>query len=79
MGKIMLNDVDYSGGGSGGSTVTVTPLLDTGVQIATLTVDDTSYALYAPVGGGSSNISRMTILNTTGSSSTMTATGEVTS
>lgn len=79
MGKIMLNNIDYSGSGSSGSTVTVTPLLDRGVQIASIDVDGQSFELYAPTGGGGSDIQQMSILNKAISNSTVSATGEVTS
>ncbi len=79
MGKIMLNNIDYSGSGSSGSTVTVTPLLDRGVQIASITVDGDSFELYAPAGGGGSDIRQMSILNRAVSTSVVTASGEVTS
>ena len=42
--------------GGGGSTVTVTPLLSTGTQIATIGVDGTDYDLYAPNGGGTGDV-----------------------
>ena len=41
---------------TGGSTVTVTPLLSTGTKIATIDVDQNSYDLYAPNGGGTGNV-----------------------
>lgn len=40
-----------SGGGSGGSDIVVTPILQSGVPIAGITVDQNSYTLYAPNGG----------------------------
>ena len=39
--------------GEGGSTVTVTPILQSGIEIMTITVDNTTYVIYAPEGGGS--------------------------
>lgn len=41
-----------SQGGSGGSTVTITPTLSTGTKIADFEIDGESGALYAPQGGG---------------------------
>lgn len=38
-----------------GSTVSVSPDLDTGTKIATITVNGTDYDLYAPAGGGGEN------------------------
>lgn len=45
-----------SGGGGGGSTVVVTPILESGVPIATISVDGTDTTLYAPQGGGTEGI-----------------------
>lgn len=42
-------------GGGGGSSITVTPILTSGVPIATITVEGTTYTLYAP---GEQNIIR---------------------
>lgn len=53
MGKLMLNDISYSGGGGGGgSNVSITPTLSTGTKIADFEIDGVSGALYAPSGGG---------------------------
>jgi hypothetical protein len=41
-------------GGSGGSTVTITPTLSTGTKIADYSIDGASGSLYAPNGGASS-------------------------
>lgn len=35
-------------GGGGGSNVTITPTLESGTEVATITVDDEEYTLYAP-------------------------------
>ena len=40
----------------GGSTVSITPILVTGTQIATFSIDGQSGVLYAPAGGGSSTV-----------------------
>lgn len=40
------------GGGGGGSTVEVVPILESGTKIATISVDDDDYDLYAPAGSG---------------------------
>lgn len=45
---------DEMGGGSGGSTVTITPTLSTGTKIADFEIDGESGELYAPTGGGGS-------------------------
>lgn len=74
MGQIILNGVRYTS-----TDVSVTPLLDTGVQIATISVGSDTFDLYAPAGGGGSDIRQMSIINRTSSTSTVTATGEVTS
>ena len=42
-----------TGSGGGGSTVEVTPVLESGTKIATVTIDGTGTDLYAPEGGGS--------------------------
>lgn len=42
-----------SGGGSGGSTVTVTPIVESGTKLATITVNGSGYDIYAPSSGGS--------------------------
>lgn len=42
----------WKGGGSGGSTVTITPTLTEGEKIADYTIDDTSGELFAPSGSG---------------------------
>ena len=42
-----------SGGGTGGSVVTISNLLSSGTRIATITIDGTSYDVLAPSGGGS--------------------------
>lgn len=53
MGKLMLNDISYSGGGGGGgSNVSITPTLSTGTKIADFEIDGVSDSLYAPSGGG---------------------------
>lgn len=44
--------IDEIAQGSGGSTVTVTQIQDTGTRIATITVDSVDTDLYAPNGGG---------------------------
>lgn len=41
-----------SGGGSGGSDVTITPTLQSGTKIADYTIDETSGSLYAPTPEG---------------------------
>lgn len=55
MGKLMLNDISYSGGG-GGSNVSITPTLSTGTKIADFEIDGVSDSLYAPSGGGGSSV-----------------------
>lgn len=45
-------------GGGGGSSVTVTPIVTTGTNIADITVDGTTSHLYAPSGGGGGGIGR---------------------
>ena len=53
MGKLMLNDISYSGGGGGGgSNVSITPTLSTGTKIADFEIDGVLDSLYAPSGGG---------------------------
>lgn len=42
-----------SGGGGGGSTVSITPTLQSGTKIADFEIDDVPGELYAPSGGGS--------------------------
>ena len=44
------------GGGGGGSTVSITPTLQSGTKIADYTIDGNAGELYAPSGGGSANI-----------------------
>ena len=46
-----------SGGGTGGSVVTISNLLSSGTRIATITIDGTSYDVLAPSGGGGSTVS----------------------
>ena len=48
MGKLMLNDISYSGGG-GGSDVDITPTIQSGTKIADFEVDGVSGELYAPM------------------------------
>ena len=48
MGKLMLNDISYSGGG-GGSDVDITPTIQSGTKIADFEVDGVSGELYAPL------------------------------
>lgn len=55
MGKLMLNDINYSGGG-GGSNVSITPTLSTGTKIADFEIDGVSDSLYAPSGSGGSSV-----------------------
>lgn len=56
--KIKIDNTVYSvpNGGSGGSTVSVTPILTEGTKIATIGVDQYSYDLYAPTQGGSGEV-----------------------
>ena len=77
MGKIYLNDINYSGGGGGGSTVRVSPLLHTGVLIATITVNGVIYPIYAPQGSGDWDMRQMTIVEGIRTTNTNEATGEV--
>lgn len=42
--------------GEGGSTVVVTPILQSGVKIAEISVDDDDFGLYAPQGGGGGSL-----------------------
>lgn len=49
MGKLMLNDISYSGGGGGGSDVDITPTIQSGTKIADFEVDGVSGELYAPM------------------------------
>lgn len=42
--------------GEGGSTVVVDPILESGVKIAEITVDDEEFDLYAPAGGGGGSL-----------------------
>lgn len=41
-----------NGTGGGGSAITITPIVTSGVKIATITIDGVDYDLYAPQGGG---------------------------
>lgn len=49
MGKLMLNDIDYSGGGGGGSDVSINPILQSGTKIADFEINEVSGELYAPM------------------------------
>ena len=49
MGKLMLNDISYSGGGGGGSDVDITPTIQSGTKIADFEVGGVSGELYAPM------------------------------
>lgn len=77
MGKIYLNDINYSGGGGGGSTVRVSPLLNTGIPIANITVNGVVYTLYAPPGSTDWDLRPMTIRNGIRTTNINEATGEV--
>lgn len=61
MPVIFHKDVMYGGGngGGGGSSVVVTPILESGVPIATISVDGADTTLYAPQGGGSGVVERL--------------------
>lgn len=48
MGQLLLNKINYSGVGAEGSSVQVTPILLDGVEIATITVGQDDYSIYAP-------------------------------
>ena len=52
-----LNDVIENG--SGGSDVTVTPIQQSGTEIARISVDGVSTSLYAPSGGGGGDTPRL--------------------
>lgn len=46
-----INEI-AAGGGGGGDTVTITPVLLSGTQIATFSINGVSGSIYAPTGGG---------------------------
>ncbi|CAJ0596489.1 unnamed protein product [Cylicocyclus nassatus] len=66
--KCLLSDTIKArlgaGGGTGGSTVTVTPLVTQGTHIADITVDGVNKEIYAPTGGGTGGISDVQINGT---------------
>ena len=55
MGKLMLNGVEYTGGGDYSESVSVTQIQSTGTKIATISVNDVDTDLYAPSGGSSTD------------------------
>lgn len=55
-----------SGGGTGGSVVTISNLLSSGTRIATITIDGTSYDVLAPSGGGSGSVTSVAMTVPTG-------------
>ena len=55
-----------SGGGTGGSVVTITNLLQSGTRVATITIDGTSYDVLAPSGGGSGSVTSVAMTVPTG-------------
>ena len=55
-----------SGGGTGGSVVTISNLLSSGTRVATITIDGTSYDVLAPSGGGSGSVTSVAMTVPTG-------------
>ena len=55
MGKLVLNGVEYTGGGDYSESVSVTQIQSTGTKIATISVNDVDTDLYAPSGGASTD------------------------
>lgn len=48
LNKVQIDDTIYSIESGGGSTVTITPSLESGTKVADFTIDETSGSLYAP-------------------------------
>ena len=55
-----------SGGGTGGSVVTISNLLSSGTRVATITIDGTDYNILAPSGGGSGSVTSVAMTVPTG-------------
>lgn len=58
-------NANSGGGGGGGSTVTWTQLVNTGTQIATISINGVTTDVYAPTGGGGGTVGTLNTNNAT--------------